>query len=443
MALHCRSSTLLWMPTLNRPLISLITTSGGRQPVRLFTQSQHRRFTDDARLAKRIQIYQSRSSNPYVNLSVEHYLLQHSHPDSTVLFLYKNRPCVVIGRNQNPWLEVNLALLREGLSGSPIDLVRRRSGGGTVFHDSGNVNWSVICPPAAFDRNKHAEMVVRAVQPLLQPGLRVRVNERHDIVMDVTPEGKTFKVSGSAYKLTRLRSLHHGTCLLSSPNLGHISRLLRSPAEPYIKARGVESVRSPVRNVGIANTSDFTDAVITEFCKMYDHHESEMVEVDDSGVETEKIRNGVNELMSPDWIYGQTPQFTFSTHPTEDDPRERPPLPADLPSNFRTEMVVRHGQIQSASVSGLSFVIDPDDPDFIPGDYPPDDIHNGRFTLDADVLGGLLVGRKIYGGDGVYDWRRALVLAGGEFTSSNGTIEPADNVGTFLNTMLGIQPKDP
>jgi lipoate-protein ligase A len=244
------------------------------------------------------QIYVSRSTNPYLNLSIEHYLLQKSSPESTVLFLYTNEPCVVIGRNQNPWLEVNLRLLRQGqakLQGSKkqslpseVLLVRRRSGGGAVFHDEGNVNYSVICPPSEFNRDKHAEMVVRALKKLGTRG--IRVNERHDIVVDqVTaydldidedlPGTKSemldqsrhssLKVSGSAYKLTRLRALHHGTCLLSSQNLESISKYLRSPARPYIKARGVESVRSRVANLGVENSA-FERSVVNEFAELYD-----------------------------------------------------------------------------------------------------------------------------------------------------------------------------
>lgn len=231
------------------------------------------------------QIYISRSNDPYLNLSIEHYLLQNSSPHSTILFLYVNRPCVIIGRNQNPWLEANLPLLanpvatsvwksdgsiQPGGRSSLIDLVRRRSGGGTVFHDLGNVNYSVICPRADFTRDKHAEMMVRAIR---RHNGRARVNERHDIVLDqgdlrseedwpdpddmhttayqatTDQQRRALKVSGSAYKLTRTRSLHHGTCLLNSPNVGDISKYLRSPAQPFIKARGVDSVRSPVTNI--------------------------------------------------------------------------------------------------------------------------------------------------------------------------------------------------
>ena len=256
--------------------------------------------------ASKHQVYVSRSNDPYINLSIEHFLLQKSHPDSRVLFLYTNRPSIVIGRNQNPWLEVNLRLLNAAKrrdspehSASALGdvlLVRRRSGGGTVFHDEGNVNYCVICPTADFTRDKHAEMVVRALRRWSDRAVNARVNERHDIVLDqgswdmVGPDvkveredthrslfqeqgaGPPLKISGSAYKLTRLRALHHGTCLLASPNLGLIHSYLNSPARPFIKARGVESVRSPVGNL-CSDKKQFNIAfeasVIAEFGEMH------------------------------------------------------------------------------------------------------------------------------------------------------------------------------
>lgn len=200
-----------------------------------------------------------------------------------------------------------------------------------MFHDEGNVNFSVICPPDVFDRDTHAEMIVRALKKLGRPN--TRVNVRHDIVMDVdsssadnAPGNETFKISGSAYKLTRLRSLHHGTCLLQSPNLGSISGLLRSPAEGLIKARGVDSVRSPVRNVQL-NIDDFKNAVVDEFGLMYGQFDI-MDEINDEvALEIEKVAHGYNELQSRAWIYGQTPRFTFCTHSTSEDPRARSGIP--------------------------------------------------------------------------------------------------------------------
>ncbi|KAK3320556.1 hypothetical protein B0T19DRAFT_243042 [Cercophora scortea] len=398
---------------------SSLLTSHKQETRRPFTQHQQQ-----ALATKRVQIYRSTTSDPYLNLSIEHHLLQNSHPDSTVLFLYINRPCVVIGRNQNPWLEVNLPLLRQGVPPSPnnpnnpnndtnktqtrpVALVRRRSGGGTVFHDEGNVNWTVICPPPAFNRDTHAEMVVRAMRGL---GIRTaRVNERHDIVLDDT--STTYKVSGSAYKLTRQRSLHHGTCLLSSPNLARISPLLRSPAEPFVKARGVESVRSKVRNVGLAN-EPFVEAVVGEFRAMYGERMEEIEEEEvgaASAMETPEIVKGVRELMSPEWIYGQTPQFTFSTHPTEDDPRERPPLPTDLPTNFHLHLTARHGEIQDIAIRGL-------------GSDQMRDEELSRSLLKQNLLR-------------IPNWRQ--VLRPTDSVNDEAVPEDVEHVGRWLNNVLG------
>lgn len=324
--------------SLQRPLAGAVTRPLLPSPHRFFSHAAAAAAADPA---SKIQIYLSQSHDPLLNLSVEHHLLQTVPTDATILLLYVNAPCVVFGRNQNPWIETSLAHLaaarrQQEASASdggsrgrdPIQLVRRRSGGGTVFHDEGNVNFSVICPSGAFDRDRHAEMVVRALRRLGRP--TTRVNERHDIVVDTPPpDVGTFKVSGSAYKLTRLRSLHHGTCLLCSPNLGSISRLLRSPAEGFIKARGVDSVRSPVRNLDL-DVEAFKQAVVEEFESMYGAPDVRGVIEDAPALAVDKIRQGYEEMSSRDWLYGQTPRFTFCTHPTDDDPRPRPELPFEV-----------------------------------------------------------------------------------------------------------------
>ncbi|KAF2158602.1 hypothetical protein M409DRAFT_71547 [Zasmidium cellare ATCC 36951] len=314
-------------------------------------------------LSRPVQSYISSSNDPYLNLSIEHYLLQNAAQESAILFLYVNRPSIIIGRNQNPWLEANLALLNSSPD-SPeteppglgaVDLVRRRSGGGTVFHDSGNVNWTVICPSASFTRDKHAEMVVRALRDC---GIdRARVNARHDIVLDQGSRGadidpsdthstpyeatdfdtpKPLKVSGSAYKLTRNRALHHGTCLLSSPNLNIIPDYLHSPAKPFITARGVESVSSPVGNILLSN-ADFIRAVQARFAKHYEQQSLDTIDVEDEWLEISSVRKGYDELQSLEWKYLQTPQFTISTK--------------EQVEGVNMELTVRYGAITNGSIT--------------------------------------------------------------------------------------------
>ena len=285
--------------------------------------------------SSQLQIYQSLSNNPFVNLSIENFLLEHSPVDSKILFLYINQPCVVIGRNQNPWLEANLHLLDRKQKARTNDvsvgdgslqnalLVRRRSGGGAVFHDDGNLNFSVICPKAIFTRDKHAEMVVRALKRV--GATSAKVNERHDIVLgreaseepstsvvSVDPEDaespkveetpRALKISGSAYKLTRLRAMHHGTCLIDSPNLAEISVFLRSPARPYLKARGVDSVKSPVGNVSSAIPVEYRRGVMRLVISQIMHEFAEMYGVDDDA------------LAAAQNLYGMAPQMVIGNN---------------------------------------------------------------------------------------------------------------------------------
>ena len=310
------------------------------------------------------------SEDPYLNLSIEHYLLTKSHPDSHILLFYTNRPCVVIGRNQNPWLETDLKRLQGGLQPEehiikafkspkgksplalgmpmadvadvvPVDLVRRRSGGGTVFHDSGNLNYSVIVPNnRAFTRNKHAEMVVQALQSLPDIASKrsgsetpeFRVNGRQDIVMQRPKEADWLKISGSAFKLTKGRALHHGTLLYSSPYIHQISDLLRSPAHGFITAKGIESVRSKVGNLAwrpVWGGRDevkrhITEAIVQHFWAAYGEDQPREIGVNEVTLSTPKSFNelakqnfsialGVKELMSPIWLFESTPRFDFKS----------------------------------------------------------------------------------------------------------------------------------
>lgn len=359
-----------------------------------------------SRSTSKHQIYQSYSSDPFVNLSIEQHLLQKTPEDSNVLFLYVNRPCVVVGRNQNPWLETNLKALQKDVStcndvGSSRNIlyVRRHSGGGAVFHDFGNLNYSVICPRDVFTRDRHAEMVARALQKI--GAVSAMVNERHDIVLTQQPReaarqlnatgvedppdqstAQALKVSGSAFKLTRNRALHHGTCLLDSPNIDNLGAFLRSPARPYIHAKGVSSVRSPVGNVsaGLLKSADPFSMhrtilrIVDEFAQLYGtgnevrqfvgqlNMNDPALHAGDNWVagsigdaqldEVPDIRDTVHfmkviyqfclpssyfetvlidKIQSTDFRFLQTPEFTFSTFPTEEDNRTRPPLPSALP----------------------------------------------------------------------------------------------------------------
>ncbi|KAI9652669.1 MAG: Biotin/lipoate A/B protein ligase [Alyxoria varia] len=401
-----------------------------------------------------IQAYLSRTHNPHLNLALEQYLLTTTPPDSSILFLYINNPCVVIGRNQNPWVECNLPLLlkrpqaprhhepsdahggdeNRSEDDKNVQLMRRRSGGGTVYHDLHNLNWSVITPSASFARDKHVQMVVRALQGA---GIKnARVNERHDIVLDPSTtkarkshgegagkESTPLKVSGSAFKITRNRALHHGTLLLEGADLGSVRRYLRSEGARYIYAKGVDSVRAPVGQVGL-DMDTAVKAVATEFRRIYSAPNGEggefgeaasyggnalMQVSEEDALTVEFIRKSYEELLTSDWTFGQTPQFEFSLWPTSTDSRARP-LPQGLPPDMDVFIRARHASIEEARVS-IS-----------------DD--RGIAAQDAERIRNVLVGRHLHGEGWV--WEDVLEQA------NVGNMESRHALSKWLNEVIPV-----
>ncbi|KZV77137.1 Lipoyltransferase and lipoate-protein ligase, partial [Peniophora sp. CONT] len=258
--------------------------------------------TSPGSLAPQHSIYVSRSTNPYFNLTLEDWLFRFKNPKEPLLLLYRDEPCVVIGRNQNPWKEVNLPALRE----MEIPWIRRRSGGGTVYHDTGNTNFSIHLPRTSFDRHATAQIILRAVRSL---DIDASVNDRNDVVVG------PYKVSGSAYKIVNNRAYHHGTMLLET-ELGSLGDALRVSKDSMV-TRGVASVRSPVRNLCWFNPDishdAFVEAVIRAFREEYGISE-EVCEVDETEdlLSIPYIREGMAELTTWDWAFGQTPEFTYT-----------------------------------------------------------------------------------------------------------------------------------
>ncbi|GAA5914253.1 hypothetical protein JCM6882_003666 [Rhodosporidiobolus microsporus] len=246
-------------------------------------------------------IYVSNSQDPWFNLAFEDWIFRKTDPDQKVLYMYRNSPSVIIGRNQNPWKEINLGALRK----LGIPFVRRKSGGGTVYHDLGNTNYCVFVPRLEFDRRTNAELVIEGLKTLDIPA---DINDRNDIVVD------GFKVSGSAFKLVNKRAYHHGTMLIDA-KLGDLRGVLGGKKDSMV-TKGVASVPSPVRNLREWSTEieheKFVEVVAREFAKRYGGS-GEIKRVDESEVEkNDYVREVVEELKSWEWQYGQTPEFTHT-----------------------------------------------------------------------------------------------------------------------------------
>ncbi|CUM65635.1 uncharacterized protein PRCAT00003283001 [Priceomyces carsonii] len=214
----------------------------------------------------------SKLKNPYINLAIEDYvysrmpLPENRDENFNRLLFYINSPCVVIGRNQNPWKEVNLPLLHS----LHIPLVRRRSGGGTVVHDLGNINFSFMTSREKFDRQNFAGLVARAVNKVPEADYKLQVNAKGDIETERQSNALNYKVSGSAYKIAKGKSYHHGTMLLNL-KLDILGKLLSRDEKKvgFVDSMSsVASIPSPVKNVGISSDR-FIQVVTEEFKKVY------------------------------------------------------------------------------------------------------------------------------------------------------------------------------
>ncbi|KAF9095661.1 Biotin/lipoate A/B protein ligase [Mortierella sp. AD031] len=249
----------------------------------------------------KVETYISKISDPWTNLAFEEWLFRNSDPSTYILFLYRNSKSVIVGRNQNPFKECNLRLMaRDG-----IPFVRRKSGGGTVYHDTGNTNYSIMMPREVFDRRTNVELICRALHELDIPA---SVNERHDIVVD----GKKI-------------SYHHGTMLIDT-DLSSLGQYLKVDRSSLV-TKGVASVRSPVTRLRESSFTidhlSFCEATRTEFLKRYafdtwrQNLEGEPVVVDAEMIEgMEGVKAMRDEMKTWEWMYGQTPEFSYRLEKT-------------------------------------------------------------------------------------------------------------------------------
>lgn len=209
-----------------------------------------------------------------------------------ILFLWQNAHTVVIGSGQNAWRECDTALLqKEGGT-----LARRSSGGGAVYHDLGNLNFSFIVPRAEYDVNRQLTVVMNAVR---RCGLNAEKTGRNDLTVD----GRKF--SGNAFRLMKDAALHHGTLLISS-DMEKVSRYL-TPDPDKLKAKGVRSVASRVANLsslGPVTVEGMLEAMMAAFREEYGPADVSVPSEDDFPELTALLP----KYRSWEWNYGSSPE---------------------------------------------------------------------------------------------------------------------------------------
>lgn len=182
----------------------------------------------------KLKIIRTDNTNPYENLALEEHLTMNVGEDEVLLYLWQNAHTVVIGRNQNPWRECDV----EAVKRDKVYLARRMSGGGAVYHDMGNLNFTFIARDELFDIEKQTDVILLACRLL---GINAEKTGRNDL----TVEGKKF--SGHAYFSTGGCNYHHGTIMMNVvPE--DLSKYLNVP-DSKLRSKGVESVRSRVTNL--------------------------------------------------------------------------------------------------------------------------------------------------------------------------------------------------
>ena len=247
-----------------------------------------------AKQETKLQIILGNQHNPYLNLAVESKLLDNFLPNTISLFLWKNKQTVVIGTNQNPYSECDVkSLLKEG-----GHLARRRTGGGAVYHDLGNLNFSFIADNNIYDVKKQMQVIQKA---LLNFNLETEVSGRNDI----TYQGRKF--SGNAFAKTKYQGLHHGTILIKT-DAERLQKYLKvKPAK--LHKHGVKSVASRVIN--LSEVADITsENIIPHLIKAFeDIYQNTATIIDFNDLCNEDAIKLSQSISSEEYLFGKWKEF--------------------------------------------------------------------------------------------------------------------------------------
>ncbi|MFD7524683.1 lipoate--protein ligase [Paenibacillus chitinolyticus] len=238
-------------------------------------------------------------TKPQINLAIEEYALKNLPADETYLLFYINEPSIIIGKNQNTVEEINTEYVEQ----NGIHVVRRLSGGGAVYHDHGNLNFSFITKDDGESFHNFRKFTEPVVQALRKLGVDADLSGRNDIQVGER------KISGNAMFATKGRLFSHGTLLFQS-DIEHVVSALRVKADK-IQSKGIKSIRSRV-----ANITEFLNKPMTieEFRQelletIFGMSASEVPQY----VLTEKDWKEIHELSAErygnwDWNYGKSPK---------------------------------------------------------------------------------------------------------------------------------------
>lgn len=244
--------------------------------------------------------FRSKSNNPWQNLAYEEYLLNHLREEQVVFYLWQNERTVVIGANQNPFSEVNTQKLEQ----EGGKLARRMSGGGAVYHDLGNLNFTFLTHKKYYDFDRQVGVIISALNKL---GINAVFSGRNDIMV------ADKKISGNAFYHRGDGSLHHGTILVNT-DFAKMVEYLNVNSEK-IRAKGIKSVRSRVINVKeLADNlriEDLVDALKGAFVGEYAGVKTEYEELVETYFEQEELARLKEKYAAWEFRYGDLPAYAL------------------------------------------------------------------------------------------------------------------------------------
>lgn len=278
-------------------------------------------------------------NDPRVNLAIETYLLKEMPLDEPILLFYINEPSIIIGRNQNTIEEINKDYVEE----HGIHVVRRLSGGGAVYHDHGNLNFSFIMPDDGNSFRDFAKFTEPIIQALHELGVKgAELKGRNDLVIN------DMKFSGNAMYSTSGRMFAHGTVMFDS-DINEVVNALKVRKDK-IESKGIKSIRSRVTNIKPflpedkqeMTTEEFRDDILLKIFGVDSMDEVKTYEL------TEKDWEKINQISDEyyrnwDWNYGKSPEFDIER-------RHRFPI-----GSIEVRMNVSDGGINEVKIFGDFF----------------------------------------------------------------------------------------
>lgn len=240
------------------------------------------------------------STNPYFNLALDEYAMKHIDCDEDFFFLWQNEPSVIIGKNQNTAEEINQKFIDE----KGIKVARRVSGGGAVYHDIGNLNFTFVINVDDPGKVNYKKFVQPVIDALASMGVKAEASGRNDILVD------GLKISGNAQRMANGKLMHHGTLMFDVDVETLVEALNVDPDK--ITSKGVKSVRSRVTNIKEHLPEGTTLQQFWDALQFYLSNEGKDEEIILTDEDIAKIEyEAVNRFGTWDWIYGASPEFNL------------------------------------------------------------------------------------------------------------------------------------